>query len=115
MAVVVVLRTDGIRFVFGIDILHFEGHNINKILHNIEKNIINENEVKITLSNKDLKKTNDSYEEIINEKIIQKNLSKSLTPNENNWNKISIIANRTFVPESDESRNKGAGGGDAND
>jgi hypothetical protein len=87
----------------------------NKILHNIEKNIINENEVKITLSNKDLKKTNDSYEEIINEKIIQKNLSKSLTPNENNWNKISIIANRTFVPESDESRNKGAGGGDAND
>ena len=87
----------------------------NKILHNIEKNIINENEVKITLSNKDLKKTNDSYEEIINEKIIQKNLSESLTPNENNWNKISIIANRTFVPESDESRNKGAGGGDAND
>jgi len=87
----------------------------NKIFYNIEENIINESEVRITLSNEDLSETNNTYKEIINEKIIQENLSKSLTPNEDNWNKISIIANRTFVPESEESRNKGAGGGDAND
>ena len=83
--------------------------------YNIEENIINESEVRITLSNEDLSETNNTYKEIINEKIIQENLSYSLTPNENNWNKISMIANRTFVPESEESRNKGAGGGDAND
>ena len=87
----------------------------NKIFYNIEENIINESEVRITLSNKDLSETNNTYKEIINEKIIQENLSNSLTPNEDNWNKISMIANRTFVPESEESRNKGAGGGDAND
>ena len=87
----------------------------NKIFYNIEENIINESEVRITLSNEDLSETNNTYKEIINEKIIQENLSNSLTPNEDNWNKISMIANRTFVPESDESRNKGAGGGDAND
>ena len=71
--------------------------------------------MRITLSNEDLSETNNTYKEIINEKIIQENLSNSLTPNEDNWNKISMIANRTFVPESEESRNKGAGGGDAND
>lgn len=87
----------------------------NKIFYNIEENIINESEVRITLSNEDLSETNNTYKEIINEKIIQENLSNSLTPNEDNWNKISMIANRTFVPESEESRNKGAGGGDAND
>ena len=32
-----------------------------------------------------------------------------------NWDQISKIAFRTFVPESEESRSKGAGGGDAND
>ena len=31
------------------------------------------------------------------------------------WEEISKIAFRTFVPESEESRAKGAGGGDAND
>ena len=87
----------------------------NKIFLNSEENNINENEVKITLSNENFNNTNNSSKEIINEKIIQENLSESLTPNENNWGKISIIANRTFVPESEESRNKGAGGGDAND
>ena len=87
----------------------------NKIFYNIEENTINESEVKVTLSNEDLSNTNNTYKEIIKEKIIQENLSESLTPNENNWGKISIIANRTFVPESEESRNKGAGGGDAND
>lgn len=87
----------------------------NKVLNSIEENSINENEVIITLSNEDLNKKKDSYKVIINEKTIQENLSKSLTPNKNNWDTISIIASRTFVPESEESRIKGAGGGDAND
>jgi hypothetical protein len=86
-----------------------------KVFYNIEENTINKTEVKITLSNENIIKKNNSFKEIINEKTIQKNLSKSLMPNENNWDKISNIANRTFVPESEESRNKGAGGGNAND
>ena len=53
--------------------------------------------------------------EIISQKNIQKNLSKSLTPELDAWARISSMANKTFVPESDESRNKGAGGGDDND
>ena len=87
----------------------------NKVTFNIEENTTKESDIKITLSNKNFIHRSDSYKEIINEKKIQKNLSKSLTPNENSWQKISMIANRTFVPESEESRNKGAGGGDAND
>ena len=42
-------------------------------------------------------------------------LSKGINPDEKSWNQISKIAFRTFVPESEESRTKGAGGGDAND
>ena len=53
--------------------------------------------------------------QLISEKKIQLNLSKSLKPQSEAWNTISKIANKTFVPESDESRNKGAGGGDDND
>ena len=53
--------------------------------------------------------------QLISETEIQKNLSKSLFPKKNSWDIISKIANKTFVPESDESRNKGAGGGDDND
>lgn len=46
---------------------------------------------------------------------INEALSKGLNPNKRSWEKISEIAFRTFVPESEESRSKGAGGGDAND
>ena len=42
-------------------------------------------------------------------------LSKGINPDKKSWDQISKIAFRTFVPESDESRAKGAGGGDAND
>lgn len=87
----------------------------NKIFYETDENNMNNNEVKITLSNQNLNKTKNFSKEIINKNIIQQNLSKSITPNENHWSKISIIANRVFVPESEESRNKGAGGGDAND
>ena len=42
-------------------------------------------------------------------------LSKGINPDKESWEQISKIALRTFVPESEESRAKGAGGGDAND
>ena len=42
-------------------------------------------------------------------------LSKGINPDKESWQEISKIAFRTFVPESAESRAKGAGGGDAND
>ena len=46
---------------------------------------------------------------------INEMLSKGINPDKMSWKKISKIAFRTFVPESEESRSKGAGGGDAND
>ena len=42
-------------------------------------------------------------------------LSKGINHDKESWEQISKIAFRTFVPESEESRAKGAGGGDAND
>ena len=87
----------------------------NKVFYEVRKSTINDNQVKIILSNKKINDINKNYREIINERVIQKNLSESLIPKKNDWDKISIIANKTFVPESDESRIKGAGGGDAND
>ena len=42
-------------------------------------------------------------------------LSRGINPDKKSWDVISKIAFRTFVPESEESRAKGAGGGDAND
>ena len=42
-------------------------------------------------------------------------LSQGINPDKKSWDQISKIAFRTFVPESEESRAKGAGGGDAND
>ena len=47
--------------------------------------------------------------------ILDTNISNGLNPNQSSWDKISDLAFRTFVPESEESREKGAGGGDAND
>ena len=51
----------------------------------------------------------------INAKVKQKFLEESLNPNVDDWKIISKLAHRTFVPESEESRQKGAGGGDDND
>ena len=45
----------------------------------------------------------------------QKNLEESLNPNVDDWNIVSNLACRTFVSISEESRKKGAGGGDDND
>ena len=66
--------------------------------------------------NKDEKNLkNFSAEKIITQKIIQNNLLQSIEPAKDLWEKVSEIASKTFVPESEESRDKGAGGGDAND
>ena len=46
---------------------------------------------------------------------MQNNFESALSPETKDWQIISKIAKRTFVPESEESRIKGAGGGDAND
>ena len=47
--------------------------------------------------------------------ILNTNISNGLNPKQSSWDEISDLAFRTYVPESEESREKGAGGGDAND
>ena len=77
--------------------------------------ILKKNQVKILMSNEfnilSLEKVNQE----ITTNSIQKNLAKSLNPNIREWKIIEKIAFRTFVPESEESRLKGAGGGNDND
>ena len=60
-------------------------------------------------------KTLDADNNFTNYSTLRKNLSNGLNPNSTDWNTISKLAFRTYVPESEESREKGAGGGDAND
>ena len=60
-------------------------------------------------------KTLDTNNNFTNYSTLRKNLSNGLNPNSTDWNTISKLAFRTYVPESEESREKGAGGGDAND
>ena len=89
----------------------------NEIIFYRKKNngLLNQNTVSIVMDNKKENFKNLMKNKIISEKKIQQNLSQSLTPEADAWDKIMKIANKTFVPESDESRNKGAGGGDDND
>ena len=54
-------------------------------------------------------------EETIDYNLLNTNISNGLNPNQSSWDEISDLAFRTYVPESEESREKGAGGGDAND
>ena len=60
-------------------------------------------------------KTLDTDNDFTNYSALRKNLSNGLNPNSTDWKTISKLAFRTYVPESEESRKKGAGGGDAND
>ena len=78
--------------------------------HSFEKN-----QVKIILSNQKNISMIDHIKKEITDQSMQKNLALSLQPDLSAWNKISKIANRVFVPESKESRSRGAGGGDDND
>jgi hypothetical protein len=78
---------------------------------------INKEQVRIYISNEHkFQKKFDSVTCTITSKTIQDNLANGISPDENNWKIISKLAARTFVPESEESRIKGAGGSDdAND
>ena len=71
------------------------------------------NSIKIILSNKPNRKKKLDIDITLKDSI--KLLSVGLNPNQNNWNKVSELAFQSFVPESEQSRSKGAGGGDAND
>jgi len=92
-------------------------NNIMKIglVSNQEK--VNKKQVKIYISNKQkIQKKFNSATYTITSKTIQNNLASGISPDENNWKIISKLAAKTFVPESEESRIKGAGGSDdAND
>tara|TARA_B100002051_G_C16719759_1_gene631622 strand:+ start:717 stop:1418 length:702 start_codon:yes stop_codon:yes gene_type:complete len=94
----------------------YELKNKKIIIKNKKNNkLLQNNEVIIEMQNNKENMNNMNNNKVISEKEIQKNLSRSLEPEVKSWNKITKIANKTFVPESEESRNKGAGGGDAND
>jgi hypothetical protein len=88
---------------------------------NIFSKIINQNNIYAVLSkNVVLKLSTNEYQiskEInsLDYNILNTNISNGLNPDQSSWDKISDLAFRTFVPESEESREKGAGGGDAND
>ena len=69
-------------------------------------------------TNKSSLKTNLDINNIkyeINDTIEQRQLKESLKPDPVHWNIISKFAHKTFVPATDVSRNRGAGGGDDND
>ncbi len=89
----------------------------NKITFHKNKNdnLLQKNSVNIIMDKNKRNFKNNIKSKVISEKKIQYNLSQSLSPSSDAWNIISEKANKTFVPESDESRNKGAGGGDDND
>ena len=80
-----------------------------------KKNSLTQNQVEIILSNQKNISPIKNIERQITDQSIQENLALALKPNIKDWIKVSEIANRTFVPESEESRNRGAGGGDDND
>ena len=91
--------------------------NIMKIAKVSNQELVNNKQVRVFFSQKHkIRKKFDSVTYTITSKTIQDNLANGISPNENNWKIISKLAARTFVPESEESRIKGAGGrDDAND
>ena len=106
------------------------------IKKNIFSKIINQNKIYVVLGKNNIFihddiKNNDCSDFILNlstneyqiskeinsldYNILNTNISNGLNPDQSSWDKISDLAFRTYVPESEESREKGAGGGDAND
>ena len=106
------------------------------IKKNIFSKIINQNKIYVVLGKNNIFihddiKNNDCSDFILNlstneyqiskeinsldYNILNTNISNGLNPDQSSWDEISDLAFRTFVPESEESREKGAGGGDAND
>ena len=90
-------------------LMNKEKISINKIL--FEKKI--NNSIKIILSN--TPNRNQKLDIDINLIDSKKYLSVGLSPNQISWDKVAALAFKSYVPESEESRSKGAGGGDAND
>ena len=88
-----------------------------KIAKVSNQELVDNKQVRVFFSQKHkIRKKFDSVTCTITSKTIQDNLANGISPNENNWKIISKLAARTFVPESEESRIKGAGGSDdAND
>ena len=76
---------------------------------------IEKKQVKIIMSSKADLFFLEKVKQEISSNTMQNNLAKSLNPNIEDWGIMEKIAHRTFVPESEESRIKGAGGGDDND
>ena len=91
--------------------------NIMKIAKVSNQELVDKKQVRIFFSHEHkIQKKFDSVTCTITSKKIQDNLANGISPDENNWKIISKLAARTFVPESEESRIKGAGGSDdAND
>ena len=91
--------------------------NIMKIAKVSNQELVDNKQVRVFFSQKHkIRKKFDSVTCTITSKTIEDNLANGISPNENNWKIISKLAARTFVPESEESRIKGAGGSDdAND
>jgi len=91
--------------------------NIMKIGKVSDQELVDKKQVRIFFSHEHkIQKKFDSVTCTITSKTIQDNLANGISPNENNWKIISKLADRTLVPESEESRIKGAGGSDdAND
>ena len=78
--------------------------------------IKNKDQVELFFSKKNKKMNNfKNITKKITIETMQNNLESALSPENKDWQIISKIAKRAFVPESEESRIKGAGGGDAND
>ena len=90
-------------------VVNKEKISINKKL--FEKKI--NNSIKIILSN--TPNRNQKLDIDINLIDSKKYLSVGLSPNQISWDKVAALAFKSYVPESEESRSKGAGGGDAND
>ena len=112
------------RILFSQLIFYYSENKIN--IHQVTKNktligkknkkkYLKKNQAEIILSNQKNISPIKNIERQITDQSIQENLALALKPNIKDWNKVSEIANRTFVPESEESRNRGAGGGDDND
>tara|TARA_Y100000590_G_scaffold381136_1_gene450060 strand:+ start:5733 stop:6440 length:708 start_codon:yes stop_codon:yes gene_type:complete len=77
---------------------------------------IKKNQIILELSKKRLlSKLNTKIYSMINKRSTQKRLGEAISPNIKNWKIVSSFADKSFVPESKESRKKGAGGGDDND
>ena len=91
--------------------------NIMKISKVSNQELVDKKQIRIFFSQKHrIQKKFDSVTCTITSKTIKNNLASGILPDENNWKIISKLAAKTFVPESEESRIKGAGGSDdAND